>query len=272
MATGLYFYCLREPVGTLPEIKAAAVDGEGRVTVRAFEGVEAVVSAMSMDDFGKMQTKAQEDIHWIREKAVAHEMVVEEAMGKLADRYVPVIPIRFGVIFNTDERLAEVIGGQRTAITTAFDRIRGKQEWSVKVFLADARTFKNGVKEQTEGFREKSEELASLPEGMAYFMEQELDEELERECSRKLDEDAGRTFEDLKRFSAEAAICKILDKELTGRSERMVLNAAYLVADIQLLEFQDAVAKLREKLAPLGFLLEQSGPWPPYHFTEFAHE
>jgi hypothetical protein len=272
VATGLYFYCLREPVGTLPEIKAAAVDGEERVTVRAFEGVEAVVSAMNLDDFGKMQTKAREDVHWIREKAVAHEMVVEEAMGKLTDHSVPVIPIRFGVIFNTEERLTEVISGQSTAIRTAFDRIRGKQEWSVKVFLKDARKFKDQVKKQTEKLREKSKELASLPDGMAYFMEQELDEELERECSRKLDEEAMQAFEDLKRFAAEAAICKILDKELTGRSERMVLNSAYLVANIHLREFQDAVAKLREKFAPLGFLLEQSGPWPPYHFTEFAHD
>lgn len=286
MATGLYLYCLREPAGTLPEtcpassgIKATAVDGKGRVTVRVLEGVEAIVSDLSLDDFGEMQKKAQEDIHWIREKAVAHERVVEEAMGKSrserdksANSSVPVIPIKFGVIFNTDRRLAEVISGQRAAIRATFDRIRGKQEWSVKLFLKDAQEFKDQVKEQSNKMRRKSKEVAALPAGMAYFMEQELNEELERECSRRLDEEAMQTFEALKPFAAEAALVKLLDSKLTGRSERMVLNAACLVALNQVSEFADAIGKLRGGLEQRGFLLEESGPWPPYHFTEFAHD
>jgi hypothetical protein len=293
VATGLYLYCLREAAATPSEInpatsgiKEAAVDGKGRVTVRAFEGVEAIVSNLSLDDFGEMQKKAQEDIHWITERAVAHEMVVEEAMGrsrealekfhyerdKPANSSVPVIPIKFGVIFNTDRRLAEVISGQRAAIRATFDRIRGKQEWSVKLFLKDNQNFKNQVKQQSNKLREKSKELAALPAGMAYFMEEEFNEELERECSWRLEEEGLRTFDQLKPFAAEAAQVKLLDSKLTGRSERMVLNAAYLVALDHLPKFGNAVATLRENLASAGFLLEQSGPWPAYHFTEFAHD
>ena len=92
----LYLYCLREPsrcgrdkAGTAPEncfalsgIKSQGVNGKEGVIIRAFDGIEAVVSDVNTDDFGEMQKKAQEDIHWIREKALAHEMVVEEAMGK----------------------------------------------------------------------------------------------------------------------------------------------------------------------------------------------
>jgi len=278
VATGLYLYCLREAVAAPSEIhpatsgmKAAAVDGKGRVFVRVFEGVEAIVSDLSLDDFGEMQKKAQEDVHWIRGKALAHEMVVEEAMGKSANSSAPVIPVKFGVIFNTDERLAETLNRQSAAIRIAFDRIRGKQEWSLKLFLKDARKFKDQVKEQSDEMRQKSKELAALPAGMAYFMEQELDEELERECSRRLDEEGLRTFEQLKPFAAEAAQVKLLDSKLTGRSERMILNSAYLVASIHLPEFERAVSEVREKFAARGFLLEQGGPWPAYHFTEFAH-
>ena len=51
----------------------------------------------------------------------------------------------------------------------------------------------------------------------------------------------------------------------------MVLNSAYLVVNIHLPEFERAVSEMREKFATRGFLLEQSGPWPAYHFTEFVH-
>lgn len=279
MATGLYLYCLRESTGTAPAISAPGVNGADGVSIRACDGVEAVVSLVHLDDFGEMQKKAQEDIHWIREKALAHEAVVEEAMGssratrdKLPEIFFPVIPVKFGVIFNTEERLAIIIREQSAAIKVAFDRIRAKQEWGVKLFLKDHQKFKDQVREQSAPLNEKSNVLANLSAGMAYFMEQELGEELDRECSRRLDEEAMKTFGELKPFAAEAILVKILDGKLTGRSERMVLNAAYLVARDRLAEFGDAVGRRREHLAPAGFLLEQNGPWPAYHFTEFGYE
>lgn len=256
----------------MPGIKSPGVNGKDGVFIRDFDGIEAVISDVNLDDFGEMQKKAQEDIHWIKEKALAHEMVVEDAMGKSANNTVPVIPVKFGVIFNNEERLVKVISEQSAAIKSAFTRVRAKQEWSVKLFLEDNQKFKDLVREQNELLREKSKALAALPAGMAYFMEEEFNEEFERECSRRLDEEAMKTFEELKPFAVEAALVKILDSKLTGRSERMVLNSAYLVADSHLPEFENAVVKMSEKFAMRGFLVEQSGPWPAYHFTEFAHE
>ena len=279
MATGLYLYCLREVGATQSEIssatsgiKAAAVDGKGRVFVRAFGGVAAIVSDLNLDDFGEMQKKAQEDLRWITRKALAHETVVEEALGKSVTGSAPVIPVKFGVIFNTAERLAKTLSQQSKAIQIAFDRIRGKQEWSVKLSLKDSQNFKNHVTQQSDQLREKSQTLATLPTGLAYFMEQEFNEALERECSRRLDAEGLRTFEQLKPLAAEAAQVKLLDSKLTGRSERMVLNSACLVAADRLSAFWDAVGKLRSDLEPQGFLLEQSGPWPAYHFTEFTRD
>ena len=282
----LYLYCLREPVGTPPGtcpapsgIKSQGVNGKEGVIIRAFDGIETVISEVNFDDFGEMQKKAQDDIHWIKETALAHEMVVEEAMGmsrserdKMMNNSIPVIPVKFGVIFNNDERLEKVIGEQNTAIRAAFDRIRAKQEWSVKLFLKDNQKFKELVREQSEQLSGKSKTLAALPSGMAYFLEEELNRDLECECSRRLDEEAMKTFDELKPFAAEAVLVKILDSKLTGRSERMILNSAYLVTNSHLPEFEKAVSIMREKLTSEGFLVEKSGPWPAYHFTEFAND
>lgn len=264
----LYLYCLKEAGAVIPPIKAPGVNGQGGVFIRAFDGIAAVVSAGQPGDFEAMQKKAQDDICWIKEKALAHEMVVEEAMGKS----VPVIPVKFGVIFNTEARLAETLQGQKTEIRSAFDRIRGKQEWSVKLFLADPEKFKAQVREQDENFQAQSRQLAGLPAGQAYFMETELNAELERECARRLNAAAGQVFAELETLAAAAVKVKLLDGKLTGRRERMLLNAACLVAFSRLPEFRKMAAQLRARLAPGGFLLEERGPWPAYHFTEFGWE
>lgn len=314
MSHGLYLYCLREPTGSSSEtchalsvIKSPGVNGRGGVFIRVFNGIEAVLGEVNPDDFGEMQKKAQGDIQWIKEKALAHEAVVEEAMGLSINSMdknskdaagpearalpmidsgkgratasppcrpdlIPVIPVKFGVIFKTEQRLAEVINSQCAAVKSAFDRIRGKQEWGVKIFLKDAGKFRELARMENDNLREKSKKIAELPAGRAYFMETEFNEELERECSRRLDKEAQQAYEQLKSYAAVAVMVKLLGRELTGREERMVLNSAYLIADIHLPEFTNAAAKLREKLGLEGFLVEQSGPWPAYHFTEFAHE
>ena len=271
MSSGLYLYCLSEPLGPPRPLKAGAVDGKGQVLVRSVAGISAVVSDLSLDDFGDMQKKARDDVLWIKQKALAHEKVVEEAMGGPANNPAPVIPMKFGVVFNTGQRLAETLCRQGKSIRAAFDRVRGKQEWSVKLFLKNAQQFKQQVREQSGGLRQKTTRLAALPAGMAYFMEQELEEELQNECSRRWDQEARRAYEQLTPLAAEAARVKLLDGKLTGRGEPMVLNSAFLVASDRLPAFADAVDKLRARLGRKGFLLEQGGPWPPYNFTEFAH-
>jgi len=277
----LYLYCLREPAdcasaGTCSApgvIKAPAING-GRVFCRLFDGIEAVAGEVDGDFLDEMRGKAGEDVSWIKEKALAHELVVEEAMGLSGpgqDKTIPVIPVKFGVLFNSADRLAEVLRREEKAIKAVFNRIRGRQEWGVKLFLGDKRTFAERIRMESEDLSAKHKALAALPAGRAYFMEEEFNEELERACSRRLDEEALKIFGQLASLAEEAAPAKILDGKLTGRNERMVLNAAFLVSLGRLGRFKDAVADLGAQLLPEGFLVERGGPWPAYHFTEFAY-
>ena len=53
--------------------------------------------------------------------------------------------------------------------------------------------------------------------------------------------------------------------QLSGRSESMVLNAAYLLDDDRAAGFAAAVEALSDRHPRLR--LELTGPWPPYSFT-----
>ena len=78
---GLYLYCLREKSESSQILSVKGIDGKEEVFIIPYQGLEAVVSKVSLEEFAseEIKRKAQEDLSWIKEKAVIHEKVVEEA-------------------------------------------------------------------------------------------------------------------------------------------------------------------------------------------------
>jgi hypothetical protein len=265
---GLYFYCLREKTENSPRISTKGIDGTGDVFTIAHRELEAVVSKISLEEFGsgEIQKRAQEDLGWIKEKALAHEKVIEEVMRN-KDNVLSVIPMRFGTIFKEEGSLRETLSKDYSKIKEVLERIHGKQEWSVKAYLKDKRKFEQVIKEKNEVIKEKEKEIASLPEGMAFFMEEELKEVISKETDRELKNIVDVLFESLKKLAVNAVKNKILAKELTGKQESMVLNAGYLISEEKIEDFKKAVETLNQEIKANGFCLEYSGPWPAYNFV-----
>jgi len=265
---GLYLYCLRERVDGTPAFSIKGVDGKGEAYVLLFNDLEAVVSKISFEEFAseEIQRKAQEDLGWIKEKALIHEAVVEKAMWE-DSHLLNLIPMRFGTIFKDEYKLRETLNKSYPEIKEILERIRGSQEWSVKVYLRDRKKFEQMTKERNDTIKEKEKEMASLPEGMAFFMEEELKEVISKEVEQELNNMKEGLFERLKRQSVASTRGKILGKELTGRQEPMVLNAAYLIPEKNIEDFKREITGLNHQIQGNGFCLEYSGPWPPYHFT-----
>jgi hypothetical protein len=90
------------------------------------------------------------------------------------------------------------------------------------------------------------------------------------EASAILGEAARNTHERLLELSIAGTVSRPHTRELTGRSEEMFLNAAYLVpADDESL--REEVAALGRAYAPLALTLDVTGPWPPYSFVGSAN-
>jgi hypothetical protein len=47
----------------------------------------------------------------------------------------------------------------------------------------------------------------------------------------------------------------------------MLLNGAHLIERNRRGELERVIAGLQEEWAPLGFVIELTGPWPPYNFV-----
>jgi len=265
----LYLYCIRERTEGAPAISTKGIDGKGEVFVFPYRELEAIVSNPS-EEFAseEIQQKAQEDMNWIKEKAIAHEEVIETAM-KEDGNVLSLIPMRFGTIFRDRASLEAALSKDYSTIKELLERVQGKQEWSVKVYLRDKKVFEQRIKETNQKIKEKEKEIASLPEGMAFFMEEELKEAISKEANRELNNIVDDLFEDTKRHAVESIKCKILEKALTGRQEPMVLNAAYLIPEGEIEDFKKEVQDLNQAMQAKGFYLEYSGPWPAYNFTSY---
>ena len=267
---GLYLYCIREKTENAQAFSPKGIDEKGEVFTLTHGELEAVVSKISLEEFGssEIQKKAQEDLKWIKEKALLHQKVLEEAMKK-NDKFLALIPMRFGIIFKEEAKLRQTIDKDYTTIKETLERIRGKQEWSVKVYLKDKERFAEVVKEKNEPIKQKQKEITDLPEGMAFFMEEELKEVICKEAEKELNNFVEKLFEAFKKHALDCIRNRILEKELTGRREPMVLNAAYLIPEERIEDFKKEIGDINQKMQAKGFYLEYSGPWPAYNFASY---
>ena len=188
------------------------------------------------------------------------------------NRVLSVVPMKFGTIFKEKAGLEDILDKDYSKLRGVLEKIRKKQEWSVKVYLKDKKILGQRIKEKNETLKEKEKEIASLPEGMAYFVEEELKEIIAKEIEKELDNIAEILFERLKKQAVDATKCKILQKELTVRREPMILNAAYLISEEKIEYFKNEASTINQQIRRNGFCLEYSGPWPVYNFTRLEVE
>lgn len=265
---GFYIYCIREKRNS--KFPLRGID-DGEVFVIQYLDLEAVVSEVFVEKFNseEIQRKAKEDLEWIKKNAEIHEEIIEEAMnfrGEKSLTKMPVIPMKFGAIFKTKKKLKNVLKKCYEQFKKTLKNLRGKQEWGVKAYL-DKKLLDKEAKKASLAIKLKEKEIASMPEGIAYFAQKQIDDIVSEEADEILQSYIGDIFETLKKYAEGGIKSRILDKELTGKSLPMILNAAFLVTEKKLRDFEKEINKLNKKYKPKGFTFEYSGPWPPYNFV-----
>lgn len=223
--------------------------------------IGAVVSPVDPDQFGEEAMAALlKDSEWLKQKVQAHEHVIEQVMAN-----GPVIPLKFGTIFRGERRITDFLAANEQALGKALDRLTGVEEWSLKLFYAKEQ-FTEAIKA-----RNKKEEN-DLGLGAGYLQRKRQEKILQEEAGKTLENLAQELFDQLKGFSESWAINECLVKEITGRQEEMVLNIAFLLQISQVTDFCRAIDAFEARVSHLGIIVEASGPWPPYHFSDFPEE
>lgn len=201
----------------------------------------AVAAEVSLDEFGEEAlVERLNDRAWVEAKALAHEAVLRAFVGA-----TPVVPLRFGAIYRDLGDVRRLLVERGDFFDAALERVRGRSELGVKIWHDASRAAAPPARDGRAYLERRRGELAADRTAVAA---------------------AGAVHERLLALAVDGVANPPQPRELTGRRERMLLNAAYLVDDGDGCILEE-VERLAGEHAPAGLLFEVTGPWPPYNFA-----
>ena len=172
---------------------------------------------------------------------LAHARVVSECF-----RNTTVLPFRFGTVFQNDDALRQAVRTNRKAFTRSVERLRGKSEMHLKVFVRDG------------GVAERVLEL-ELPasvggEYLTRLREKAVRQRERQTKARALSVQVHKLFNPLE----EEVSCKKVDRG------GLLIDIAHLIDSRCIEKYQNRYSTVSRQLKDCEVAL--SGPWPPYHF------
>lgn len=252
----IYIYCI---AGRMPEIEATE-DSDDIYTV-FYRGLYVMVSRVSSEEFNEDAMKINlNDMMWLESKVRNHERVIEKVMD-----YSAAIPFKFATIFKTEDSLKAMVENYHNEFRDILARLEGHEEWGVKVYC-DMQKFKSAVVRKSEHIMKIEDEIKSSGIGKAYFLNKKKEEFMDDIASKEIIECRMEIHEALQKESSDAHPIKLLPKEVTGRKDKMILNAVFLLAKPKLEDFIESIDSLKEKYKDTGLKFDCTGPWPPYNF------
>jgi hypothetical protein len=256
---GLYLYCLTR-AGYREASDGPGLYGQQPPLLTRVGDLAAIWSPVLLAEFcGEHAASRLQDLDWVGPRACRHEAVVEGVM-----RRSPVLPVRFGTIFSTWERLEQVLHEHHDAVVQFLDQVSDKTEWAVKGFLNRALAKQVILsRKQTEA----AERLASLSPGHRYFQEQRLRREVEQELAHWAPGVCRRLLLELRSLASQDRARQILPVTDENRDQEMICNWAFLVAQAAVADFKARVDAAIAGLDRQGLVFVCTGPWPPYTFS-----
>jgi hypothetical protein len=252
----IYVYCLSKSLPALgSELKSANLKsiaaGNFYVTMKY----------VSESDFSEENFRRNlSDILWMETNTRDHVGLISLLM-----ELNTVLPFKFGTIFLTEDSLRKFVSDNSGSLIENFNRIKNKQEWSVKIFC-DRNFLRPQIDELSEEAAALEKEIMISSPGKAYLMKRKKTDLVENEMDRICKKYGQEYFNAFNVLSEANSLNNLLPKEFTGREDTMILNAGFLVDRNQAKDFQKTAENIRKKHGNFGFSIEMTGPWPPFSF------
>ena len=240
------------------------VDPRHPATLIRHGDLAAIASLVSLAEFGEDELRENlNDVEWLEAKARAHEEVLDRTLSRMT-----VVPLRLCTIYRSDAHVREMLEREQEIFAEALHRLEGKTEWGVKL-IAEPDAVDRAA--QPKGDERAGENGAPTP-GVAYLREKSRQNRAREHGTEIAEEWASEAHELLASRAAEALRNPLQNPELSGETGEMLLNGVYLVDDVDINAFRQAVEELNRRFGPRGARAELTGPWPPYNFVKGSIE
>lgn len=213
----------------------------------------AVVSPLRPTGLWGVDGRGEADLESLAPRARQHERVLEQVLDLGA-----VLPLRFGVLYPSLDRIRAVLDEQAATLAEALRRVDGHREWGLTITVEQAPVDR------------PTPSLTSV-DGRDYLARRRAEREA---AERQADEQAAAVAEIHRDLDAVAAAA-VVHRAVAGTASRgkVVMRASYLVAESTAAAFRQAAeAGLRSAAPALGLSGDLTGPWPPYHFCDVSLE
>jgi hypothetical protein len=174
---------------------------------------------------------------------------------------VAIVPLRAFTLFSGEEALRSYLYEHNDALSTALDRLDGKQEWTLRIEL-EPEKWSQALTSRVESLRDLQTEIDAAAPGKAFLLRKKLEDEKKR-ASHAAEQELVAEIE-------RAVLDKLRCETVAESRERR--DGAF--PQINVLVNRDEEASLQELHADLGARYEKegvtlalSGPWPPYTFA-----
>jgi len=256
----IYLYCFFKGATSLPPQKG--IDGVNATLVLCYRDLCALVSPVPSDEYNEETLNRRiEDLEWLIPRIRRHEEIVRHVAG-----LHPVIPIRFGAIYGSNERVLGVLRSRYDEFRSHLDLISGKEEWGVKVY-AEKGAGRETIGASSEVVGELDERISSAKSaGEAYLLRKKRANLIRQQSADFLIVMSDRIYKRILPWSVEGRRNKVLNRNATGKEGDMILNAAFLLDRLDVEAFKEKVNALAKSYQRDALSFEVSGPWPCYNF------
>lgn len=192
-----------------------------------------------------------------RRNMMAHTKVLEEVMETFT-----ILPVRFGTVAPQAEDVSEkVLRARYDELCNLLAEMEGRVELGLKAFWYENVIFEEIVSENPPIHRLRNS-LMDRPAEETHFERIRLGEMIEEAMEKKRAEDAERLLAPLRPLAHKARTNDTF-------TDRMVLNAAFLVEEEQEEMFDRAVEQLDDAMGD-RLMFKYVGPVPPYNFVSIV--
>ncbi|MCM3690628.1 GvpL/GvpF family gas vesicle protein [Neobacillus niacini] len=245
------------------EIPAIIGIDQKRASVIPYKELAAVITPVNPLNFSQQYIDQQlKNTEWLKEKAFHHH----ECISVLYSQFT-VLPMSFCTIFQKEENLKSLLHEQYDVILQKLNALKNMQEMNVKIYCNPEQAF-SYVVNQNRAVLELRENIVTMPKGKQFIMKKKLNQLI---ASQLEEEQSGwwhRIEQELQLLFVESKLRKNWGREITERSDDMIVNCDFLLDKKKTESFLNKILELEHEYAELGCTFEVSGPWPPYHFSK----
>ncbi|MHB1651520.1 MAG: GvpL/GvpF family gas vesicle protein [Desulfitobacteriaceae bacterium] len=193
-----------------------------------------------------------EDLAWVETHARQHE----EALLKLME-VVPLVPLPFCTVFTDRESIKRQLREKSEELYEVLKKLGNHCEMTLKLLIDHQRL--------EEKIKEKMPYLGGQTGG-GYFQKRQWEKQIKGESERFVDTYGESLLGELKQITEEV---RLLNSGEVSQSQGLspVFIAHFLLHKERQKEWEQRLEEFDNGADRWGFVLDISGPWPPYHFT-----